>query len=79
MERKWKGAARRRGTVEEPDEARGTDSPKSAEHDSLPLIPWPHVRATRTPSPQPLTFPPDRAGRERRLSGRVREALSDMR
>ena len=51
----------------------GTDSPVSAEHDCLSLSPWPHVRATRTPSPQTLTFPPGRAGRERQLSGRVRE------
>ena len=77
------GAARRHGTVErEQDEARGTDSPVSAEHDSLPLIPWPHVRATRTPSPQSLTFPPGRAGCERRLSvragarGTIRHAVS---
>ena len=76
------GTARRRGTVEEPDEARGTDSPKSAEHDSLPLIPWPHVRATRTPSPQTLTFPPDRAGRAREATlragarGTIRHAVS---
>ena len=31
-----------------------------------------------TPSTQSLTFPPGRAGRERRLSGRVREVPSDM-
>ena len=65
--------------MREPDDTGGTDSPMSAEHDCLSLNPWPHVRATRTPSPQSLTFPPGRAGRERRLSGRVRVTLSDMR
>ena len=76
------GSRGQRGEKEragEPGNTEGTDSPVSAEHDSLSLSPWPHVRATRTPSPQPLTFPPGRAGCERRLSGRARVAFSDTR
>ena len=75
------GSRGQRGEMEQvkgPENTEGTDSPVSAEYNSLPILLWPHVRAKRTPSTQSLTFPPVRAGRERQLSGRVRVTQSDM-
>ena len=46
---------------------------ESAEHDSLPYSFGLTHALHGTHSHQSLTFPPGRAGRERRLSGRVRE------
>ena len=62
-------AERRDGTVV------GSDSPESAEYDSLTFFHGLMYALHDTPSHQSLTFPPGRAGRERQLSGRVREVL----
>ena len=62
------GSRGQRGEMEQvkgPENTEGTDSPVSAEYNSLPILLWPHVRAKRTPSTQSLTFPQDRAGCER--------------
>ena len=75
------GQSRRDGETGARDDTVETDDPMSAEHDSLPLFLWPHIRATRhTITPIPDIPPGPGRAREATLRagarGTIRHAVS---